>query len=181
MPFDYVNAAIVPRPRFGLSFSSTISIHESAHFQSIFSKATAAIAGPNTSIQSTTEAASIEQDSKLAIFFDNGQGYLYVRELGVSTQARVLLVHSIADGKQYVRKISHLTPSATNDTDPSQTPGQHMLEPTEVSLYRPYIYIPRLINFKTSKPSNDAIHTDLKQFVTYWHFCNGEDLEGYLS
>jgi hypothetical protein len=56
-----------------------------------------------------------------------------------------------------------------------------MLESTEVSLYRPYIYIPRLIDFKTSKSFNAGIHADLKQFVTYWQFCNGGDLEGYLS
>jgi hypothetical protein len=65
------------------------------------------MAGPDTSVQFTTEAASIEQDSKLAIFFDDGEGYLYVREMGVGTQTRAILVHSVADGKLYVRKISH--------------------------------------------------------------------------
>jgi hypothetical protein len=150
-------------------------------FNLFSAKAIAAIAGPNTSVQCTIEAASIEQDSKQAIFFDDGEGYLYVRELGVGTQARAILVHSIADGKRYVRKVSHPTPSITNNPSQTQTPGQHLLEPTEVSLYRPYIYIPRLIDFKTFEPFNDGIHADLKQFVPYWQLCNGGDLEGYLS
>lgn len=89
------------------------------------------MAGPNTSVsqtfpggddnlkivsaeQFTNDATSTEEDSKLAIFFDEGLGYLYVRELGTGTDARTQLCHSIADGKLYVRKVSHLLQGSTD-------------------------------------------------------------------
>ena len=128
------------------------------------------------------------QDSRHAIFYDDGPqaGYLHVRDIGSGAEGQTTLVQSVADGMLYVRKISRLRDI---DSDASSTfgaateaPGQHQLEPRDVSHYRPYPNIPGLIDFTTLV--HNPPHTvcrNVKQFVTYWQFCNGGDLEHYIE
>ena len=127
-----------------------------------------------------------DQDSRYAIFYDDGPGYLYVRDMARGTEGQTMLVHSVADGKLYVRKIGRLQDVEQDLSSPIRpttgTPGQHQLEPREVSHYRPYPNIPGLIDFKTLV--HNPPHTynkNVKQYVTYWQFCNGGDLEHYIA
>lgn len=131
------------------------------------------------------EANANEQDSKYAIFYDEGPGYLHVKEIGAGGQARAILVHSLADGKLYVRKIAHFRDTRPDTSAPCwtehETPGQHQLEPREVSQYRPYQSIPRLIDFKTLVHNPPVSRNpNVEQFVTYWQYCNGGNLEKYI-
>lgn len=77
-----------------------------------------------------------EGPSKLAIFFPEGPGYLYVEFLGRGVGGVVVKVRSLADGKLYVRKKP--VPSLPNDAAGMRNP--------EVSLYRSHPNIPRLIH-----------------------------------
>lgn len=129
---------------------------------------------------------STEPDLKYAIFYDEGPGYLHVKDLGEGTQGRAILVHSVADGRLYVRKISSLKDVKA---DASRTfyaarkyTGQHHLEPRELSQYRPYPNIPGLIDFIILVHNPPLTRNgNVEQSVTYWQFCNGGDLDRYIS
>lgn len=53
----------------------------------------------------------------LAFFFDEGEGYLFVRWLGHPSQGQVMVVRSVADGQLYVRKVGWA--QALEDDTPS--------------------------------------------------------------
>jgi serine/threonine protein kinase len=129
---------------------------------------------------------STEPDLKYAIFYDEGPGYLHVKDLGEGTQGRAILVHSVADGRLYVRKISSLkdvqADASRNFYAASKNLGQHHLEPRELSQYRPYPNIPGLIDFITLVHNPPLTKNRIvEQSVRYWQFCNGGDLDRYIS
>ena len=129
---------------------------------------------------------STEPDLKYAIFYDEGPGYLHVKDLGEGTQGRAILVHSMANGRLYVRKISSLKDVQADASSTfyaaSKIPGQHQLEPRDLSQYRPYPNIPGLIDFITLVHNPPLTkNRNVEQSVTYWQFCNGGDLDRYIS
>jgi serine/threonine protein kinase len=111
----------------------------------------------------------LKMEKKLAFFFDEGDGYLFVKWIGNPTQGQTMLVRSVADDKLYVRKVS-FPESAKKYVGPC-------LDWTEVGLYRPHPQIPKLIDWKTTINRLDATTTMTSTISTY---CNGGDLEHFL-
>ena len=84
--------------------------------------------------------------SQYAFYFDEGAGYLFVKNIGNPSTGEVQLVRCCVDGKLYVRK--RLDPCPNRTLDANSNPISSM----EVLFYRPHEYIPILIDWNNNLP-----------------------------
>jgi serine/threonine protein kinase len=105
-------------------------------------------------------------EKKLAFFFDEGEGYLFVKWIGTSSQGQVMLVRSVADGELYIRKVSF--PTVIRDDNPI----------AEVLYCRPHAQIPTLVAWKEHAVHNMSLPTRLTS--TIHSYSNGGDLGRFV-
>ena len=108
-----------------------------------------------------------QPEKNLAFFFDEGQGYLFVKYAGKSSEGQVMLVRSVADGQLYIRKVSW----------PNHDSGNPDQKADEVNLSRTHSSIPRVIEsnyFGGMTNDHKCKYTSLIS-----QYCNGGDLRTF--
>lgn len=112
---------------------------------------------------------------KYAIFFPEGDGYLFCRHLGDGSRAVTSIVRSIADNKDYVRKKTK--PTSANSA------CSHGVYSAEVSFYREHHLIPRLIRHQDFfvLPEDHEGHVVFKSSSMIFSFCNGGTLFNFCQ
>ncbi len=108
--------------------------------------------------------------SHFAFFFDEGAGYLFVKNIGTPCNGEVQLVRCIADGRFYVRKETYPIPL---------DPDAELTSCNEVRLYRPHPHIPRLIDWVDE--FSYKVEGQHRSTASVWEFCNGGDLSEFLA
>lgn len=112
-------------------------------------------------VQSTT--------SKFAFFFEEGEGYLSVNNIGHPTNGEVQLARCVADGRLYVRKKTYPTPILGDANSTVATCN-------EVKFYHPHPHIPKLIDWVDEVYHDSESDRRQRSTASIWEYCSGEDL-----
>ncbi|ETI28683.1 hypothetical protein G647_01134 [Cladophialophora carrionii CBS 160.54] len=112
---------------------------------------------------------------KYAIFFPEGDGYLFCRPLGNGMEGVTSIVRSITNNKDYVRKKTKPTSAKASHRNGIRCP--------EVELYEEFPKIPTLVRSQDFNvlPKGHAAFNDFKSTSIIFEYCNGGSLDRFFA
>ncbi|EXJ64737.1 hypothetical protein A1O7_01075 [Cladophialophora yegresii CBS 114405] len=112
---------------------------------------------------------------KYAVFFPEGDGYLFCRPLGNGMEGVTSIVRSITNNKNYVRKKTKPTSAKASHRDGIRCP--------EVELYEEFPKIPALVCSQDFNvlPKDHASYSDFKSTAMIFDYCNGGSLDRFFA
>lgn len=112
---------------------------------------------------------------KYAVFFPEGDGYLFCSNLGSGAFGVASVVRSIADNEDYVRKKTKPTSAASAASSGVYSP--------EVSFYREHPLIPRLVRHQDFSvlPEDHKDHGEFKSSSMIFSLCNAGTLRRFAD
>jgi hypothetical protein len=112
---------------------------------------------------------------KYAIFFPEGDGYLFCRPLGNGVEGVASIVRSITNNKDYVRKKTKPTSAKSTHREGIRCP--------EVELHEDFPKIPALVHWQDFNvlPEDHGRFNDFKSTSMIFEHCNGGSLDRFFA